>query len=67
MNRSLRYHPLFGGDVREAAQWYDHRVVGLGDDFVEIVRECVSNVITDPERFARSPLGCRYVRRRRFP
>jgi hypothetical protein len=66
MNRPVRYHPLFDGDVREAADWYDRRLWGLGDDFVAIVRQTVADVIFDPERFARSSTGCRYVRLRRF-
>lgn len=67
MNRSVRYHPMFDCDVREAAGWYDRHSSGLGDAFVELVRERVSDVITDPERFALSPAGCRYIRLPRFP
>ncbi len=66
MPRKLRYHPLFDSDVCEAARWYDRRSTGLGNAFVETVRRCAANVISDPERFARSPAGCRYVRLSRF-
>jgi len=67
MARRLRYHPLFDCDVREAARWYDQRSDGLGDAFVEVVRQCTADVIADPERFAKSPAGCRYIRLPRFP
>jgi toxin ParE1/3/4 len=67
MARSLRYHPLFDCDVREAAGWYDRRSPGLGNAFVDVVRRSVSEIIEDPERFAMSPAGCRYIRLRRFP
>jgi toxin ParE1/3/4 len=67
MARTLRYHPLFDCDVREAASWYDRRSPGLGDAFVEVVRRGVLDVIGNPERFALSPAGCRYTRLPRFP
>ena len=67
MGSKIRYHPLFDCDVREAAGWYDRRTPGLGDAFVELVRKSVSEVIADPDRFAASSSGCRYVRIPRFP
>jgi len=67
MAKALRYHPLFECDVREAAGWYDRRSSGLGDAFVEVVRQSVQDVIRDPQRFAVSPSGCRYIRVSRFP
>jgi len=67
MARSLRYHPLFDCDVREAAGWYDRRSAGLGDVFVDLVSQCVADIISDPQRFAIGPTGCRYIRVPRFP
>lgn len=67
MDRQVRYHSLFDCDVREAALWYDRRSEGLGGAFIEAVRERTADVIADPERFARSPMGCKYVRLARFP
>jgi hypothetical protein len=67
MDRKLRYHPLFDCDVREAALWYDHRSAGLGDAFADLVRQCVADVIADPQRFPMSASGCRYSRVSRFP
>jgi plasmid stabilization system protein ParE len=67
MARTVRYHPLFDCDVREAAGWYDRRSPGLGNAFVDLVRKCTADVIADPERFALSTSGCRYARVSRFP
>jgi plasmid stabilization system protein ParE len=67
MARTLRYHPLFDCDVREAAGWYDRRSPGLGDAFVDLVARSVDEIIADPQRFAASVSGCRYARVRRFP
>lgn len=67
MDRRLRYHPLFECDVREAGAWYDQRSSGLGDAFVEVARQCTADVIANPERFAKSATGCRYIRLPRFP
>jgi hypothetical protein len=53
--------------VREAAGWYDRRSLGLGDTFVDLVRQTTEEVIADPERFATSISGCRYARVARFP
>lgn len=61
MDGSVRYHPLFDCDVREAAAWYDRRLAGLGDAFVDLARQCITDVIANPERFAMSSAGCRYV------
>ena len=67
MGRTLRYHPLFDCDVREAAGWYDRRSPGLGDTFVELVRQATADAIADPDRFPRSVSGCCYARVARFP
>ncbi len=67
MDRRVRYHPLFDCDVREAGRWYDQRSAGLGDAFVEVVRQCTADVIADPGRFAKSSTACRYIRLPRFP
>jgi hypothetical protein len=67
MDRRVRYHPLLDCDVREAAAWYDRRSPGLGDAFVELVQKRIADVMADPQRFALSESGCRYVRVPRFP
>src|SRR5688572_2093678 len=67
MARRIRYHPLFDCDVREAAGWYDRRSPGLGDVFVDLVAQCVAEIIAAPECFGVGPTDCRYARIPRFP
>lgn len=67
MDRSVRYHPLFECDVREAAGWYDRRSEGLGDAFADLVRAAVDEILNDPERFASITDGLRYKKVARFP
>ena len=67
MGRTLRYHPLFDCDVREAAGWYDRRSPGLGDAFVDLVRTSVEEAIANPQQFAITIAGCRCIRIPRFP
>ena len=67
MGRTVRYHPLFDGDVIEAAGWYDDRSPGLGNAFVANVRIATDSAISDPERFGFTQFGVRFVRVRRFP
>lgn len=67
MDRQLRYHPLFECDVREAADWYSNRSDGLGEAFIAQVESRIADVIAQPDRFAKTSTGCRYVRIPRFP
>lgn len=67
MDKAVRYHSLFPRDVSEAAAWYDQRVSGLGDAFVDLVKRCVADVIADPQRFALLGSQVRYIRIPRFP
>lgn len=67
MARSLRYHPLFASDVRNAAEWYDGRQATLGSDFVARVRTTVEQWIADPERRTSIDHGVRYWPVERFP
>lgn len=67
MGRSLRYHPLFGFDVLNAAEWYDERQPNLGSDFVVRVRRAVDELIEDPDRRTSKDYGVRYWPVQRFP
>ena len=67
MARSVRYHPLFESDVRNAADWYDGRSPGLGTDFVFRVRATVDRLLADPARHSTAEFGIRYLPVERFP
>jgi hypothetical protein len=47
--------------------WYDRRASELGKTFIEQVESRIAEVVADPQRFAKLPAGCRYVRIPRFP
>ena len=38
MTRSVRFHPLATAEVVEAQLWYEDRVAGLGDRFLDSLR-----------------------------
>lgn len=67
MARTVRYHPLFDCDVREAADWYEQRSTGLGDSFSAAARRTTMTIIENPDVFASTELGIRYLRLKRFP
>ena len=67
MARNVRYHPLFDFDVREAADWYDQRSLGLGDSFVDAAHRTTLQIIENPDVYASTELGIRYLRLKRFP
>ncbi len=67
MARTVRYHPLFDCDVREAANWYDQRSPGLGDSFSDAALRATLRIIENPDVYASTELGMRYLRLKRFP
>lgn len=67
MPRTIRYHPLFEGDVIGAAAWYDARNPMIGCAFVDEVSRAVNQLIQDPERRSVVDFGVRYWPVSRFP
>ena len=47
----LIYHPDAETELVEAAQFYEHRVPGLGGHFLDAVNHAVELIIHDPERW----------------
>lgn len=67
MNWRVIIRPNAEADLREAQAWYESRRVGLGEQFLEEIRNAVRLLESDPER---RPLYYRDFRRlltRRFP
>jgi plasmid stabilization system protein ParE len=59
--------PAAAADVEDAWQWYEARRDGLGDEFLEAVRETLESIPAHPES---APVVHRDIRRhllRRFP
>ncbi len=36
MHYSLKFHPDVEGDLQEIYSWYEEKLAGLGDDFLQI-------------------------------
>jgi plasmid stabilization system protein ParE len=67
VNWRVIIRPNAEADLREAQAWYESRRVGLGEQFLEEIRNAVRLLESDPER---RPLYYRDFRRlltRRFP
>ena len=63
----LSLRPLARAEIQEAYEWYEERRPGLGEEFLEAVREVLEAVENAPLRY---PVIRRSVRRallRRFP
>ncbi|MEQ8850123.1 type II toxin-antitoxin system RelE/ParE family toxin [Botrimarina sp.] len=67
MAERVEFHPLFDCDVREAADWYDRRAAGLGDEFVRLTKSTVARVEGAPEQFPRFEGEARYASVPKFP
>jgi toxin ParE1/3/4 len=48
-------HPEAAAELRDAAQWYDDRRSGLGEEFLEEVAASFSRIARAPESHARWP------------
>src|SRR5262245_12482106 len=54
-------------DLDEAAQWYEERSAGLGEDFVSQVRTTLELIGDNPELYGEVHPGIRRARVKRFP
>lgn len=54
-------------DLREAADWYDGKRSGLGDDFLAEFWTAIDSIIKRPLSFAKTFSGLRASRLKRFP
>jgi hypothetical protein len=48
--KSLIFRPAAAADVEEAYDWYESRLTGLGEEFLEAVRQTVRSVEIQPEQ-----------------
>ena len=62
-----REHPAVDAEIREAARWYDERCPGLGDQFIDAVRQGVRAAASRPLRYAIRFADIRRLNLRRFP
>ncbi len=65
--KSLIFRPAAAADVEETYDWYESQQTGLGEEFLQAVREIIRSVEAHPEQY---PVIHRKTRRallRRFP
>jgi toxin ParE1/3/4 len=65
--KPLKFHPYAEEELFGGADFYNHRVSGLGDDFFSIVQEACKEIQKDPPRRPLRKDGTRKVKVRRFP
>lgn len=44
MSLERREHPEAGAELREAANWYDDRAHGLGEDFYDAIDQAIARI-----------------------
>lgn len=54
-------------EIREAAEFYDHRVPGLGADFLDEVDAAIDRILSFPEAWGTLGESYRRCHLRRFP
>ncbi len=63
----MRFHGAARRELRRAVEYYDRRVPGLGDEFVEEVERAVEEIASFPESGSPYLADTRRVVVRRFP
>jgi hypothetical protein len=57
MNYTCRFHPLTKQDYDEAYEWYEDRQKGLGERFLEAVRNKIEEIL-----FIRKPMAAKAIK-----
>ncbi|MBM4091810.1 MAG: type II toxin-antitoxin system RelE/ParE family toxin [Planctomycetes bacterium] len=63
---SLRFRPEIEDDLRSGKDWYDSKILGLGDRFIDEFWASIDRIVDGPMSFAASPSGLRRCRLKRF-
>ena len=67
MSYRIRLRPEAESEISETALWYTRRGIGLGDDFLDEVSQCLAALQDTPERFPIVEGEIRKTLLRRFP
>jgi hypothetical protein len=67
MARQVEYHPKSKIEIREAADWYDYKVDGLGLEFLLELRSAESQITNDTEMWPLYEGETRRYLLKRFP
>ncbi len=53
MSFQIELHPEAIFELKESYQWYEHRLEGLGDRFIESIDKRLNEIAEHPERYAK--------------
>lgn len=67
MRYRLLIRPEAEADLREAFDWYEQRMPGLGDDFLMAVDTAIDSILANPFQHATIRRDARRALTRRFP
>ena len=48
----LRFHPEVEGDLQKVYTWYEEKLIGLGDDFLQIFYSSTKLIIVNPYQYS---------------
>lgn len=63
----VRFRPQVADDLRDAADWYEEKRSGLGDEFLAEFWLAIDSITDRPLSFAVASTGLRACRLARFP
>jgi len=67
MTYTLRFRPEVVDDLKDAANWYDDRKIGLGAEFLQECKATLGRILERPEQATIDSDKIRSVRIPRFP
>lgn len=67
MSLPLVFHPVVGGEIEDAYNWYEQQQVGLGDEFLAALDEAFRRLQEAPEMHQVVHRDVRRAMPRRFP
>jgi len=67
MNYAVIFHPEAFKELRDAYQWYEQILDGLGEKFLKAVDNCIQSVESQPESFSKKKRQYREANVNNFP
>jgi len=67
VNLPLDFHPAVRGEIADAYDWYERRVVGLGADFLDEIERVLAEIMANPARYGFAEADIREGPIARFP
>ena len=66
-HHSLRFHPEVEGDLQKIYSWYEEKLYGLGDDFLQIFYSSIELITENPLQFPKIYKNYHRYLLRKFP